>query len=160
MGFATGGLDSTTDTLFVTHNSLDPMVTLQGLATIDTHSLVLTPVGQYDPLAGQEAELTGTGDGRLFGFFTGMPFVVAEIDKTTAKIISQAPQPLIQIPPRAANIAFAQWGGDFYMFAGLALYTDVYRYRPSTQTTTLERSYSQLIIGAGVSTCAPFQPPR
>jgi hypothetical protein len=160
MGFSTRGIDSTTDELFVTQDSLDPAVKLQGLARIDTNTLELTPVAQYDTLAEQEAELTGTGDGRLFGFFTGQPFVVAEIDKATAKIVSQAPQPLIQLPPRAANFAFAHWGGDFYMFAGVALYTDVYRYRPSTNTTTLERSYSQLIVGAGVSTCAPFQPPR
>ena len=160
MGFSTQGPGSTIDTLFVTHDSLDASVALKGLATIDTNTLVLTPIAEYDALSGREGELTGTGDGRLFGIFEGMPFVVAEIEKGSAKILSQAPQAPIQFPPRAANIAFAFWGGDFYVFAGLALYTDVYRYRPSTGTTTLERSYSQLIIGAGVSTCAPTEPPR
>jgi len=39
-------------------------------------------------LAGQSAELTGTGDAKLFGFFTTSPVRVAQIDKSSAKILS------------------------------------------------------------------------
>ncbi len=55
-----------TDTLFVSDAEWYQPST-GGLARIDASSLVLSPVGQYDQLVGQRAELTGTGDGRLFG---------------------------------------------------------------------------------------------
>jgi len=38
--------------------------------------------------------------------------------------------------------------------------TDVFHYQPATQTTKLVKTDSQkVIVGAGVSTCAPTKPP-
>ena len=46
----------------------------------------LTTLGDFSgDLQGQGAELTGTGDGRLFGFFTTQPnATLAQIDKAAA----------------------------------------------------------------------------
>ncbi|CAN5668088.1 hypothetical protein BH09MYX1_BH09MYX1_54040 [soil metagenome] len=46
----------------------------KGVARIDPKSLKLTYVGPYDGVvAGRAAALSGTGDGRLYGFFTTDP---------------------------------------------------------------------------------------
>ncbi len=81
MGFASDGPDSGTETLYVSDNAGpggDCMATTpsagcmgKGLGTIDLTTMTLTPIGAYTgPAAGYNAELTGSGDGRLFGFFT------------------------------------------------------------------------------------------
>jgi hypothetical protein len=154
MGFSTAGVGSTVDGLFVSDAVLN-----QGLATIDTQSLQLQPIGAYDQLAAR-AELTGTGDGRLFGAFEGAPYIVAEIDKSNAHIISQAPQDPIQYAPSSSNFAFAFWGGTFWLFVGPGTSTDVFHYDPVASSTTLVKSVPQVIVGAGVSTCAPITPPE
>jgi hypothetical protein len=160
MGFSANGAGATTDTLFVTDDELETPSSNRGLASIDTSSLTLTPVGQYDQLQGDEAELTGTGDGRLFGAFEGSPYTVAEIDKTTAHIISVAPQTGINYAPSSSSLAFAFWGGDFWLFVGPGGTTDVFQYQPSVHTTTKRETEPFEIVGAGVSTCAPTTPPQ
>ena len=85
---------------------------------------------------------------------------MAGIDKSTAKILSQAPQASIMYEPASSNFAFAFWGGDFYIFVGPGTRTDVFRYQPSNGTTVLATTVTQVIVGAGVSTCAPVAPPR
>jgi hypothetical protein len=159
MGFSADMPGSTAETLFVSDSELTTPST-GGLAKIDTTSLTLTPVGQYDQLMGRRAEMTGTGDGRLFGAFEGSPYVVAEIDKQTAHIKSVAPQNAINYPPDSSNFAFAFWGGDFWLFVGPGTSTDVFQYQPSTNTTTKRTTETFEIVGAGVSTCAPTTPPQ
>ena len=129
-----------------------------GIAKIDTATMTLSFVGAYDTLTGS-AELTGTGDARLFGFFLSTPVKVAEIDKTNGHILSQAPQPTVNI---GSAWAFAFWGGDFYLFTNPTSTTSqVDRYRPSDGTTvTLQQNVGLSIVGAGVSTCAPITPPN
>jgi hypothetical protein len=150
MGFSTDAPGGTSEHLFVSGDGL-------GLATIDTTSLALTPIANYDAL-GSRAELTGTGDARLFGAFEGTPYVVAGIDKATAHITSQAPQTPISYPPDSSNFAFAFWGGDFWLFVGPGTSTDVFHYQVASGTTTKVKSIDQEIVGAGVSTCAPITP--
>jgi len=155
MGFSTngdGGADG--ETLFVSK---------VGLGRLDTQSLTITQIGLYDVLKG-DAELTGTGDGRLFGVFEGSaqsPFVIAELDKTNARPLSQVPQPAITPSTTgASSLAFAFWGGDFYAFVGPGGFSDVYRYRPGNGSTTKVATVDFEIVGAGVSTCAPTTGPR
>lgn len=157
MGFSTEGAGSTKDTLFVSQS--DYAGTTKGLATIDTQSLVLTPVGMYDQMNAR-AELTGTGDGKLFGAFEGSPYVVAQIDKSNAKILSQAPQTQVQYPPGSSNFAFAFWGGSFWLFVGPGTSTDVFKYDPKAGGTVKLKTEAFAIVGAGVSTCAPIEPPK
>lgn len=153
MGFSTDGPGSVTDTLFVSDSAGG------GLASIDTGSLRMTRHGSYDTISGR-AELTGTGDGRLFGAFEGSPYVVAEIDKSSARILSQAPQTAVRYQPGSSNFAFAFWGGDFWLFVGPGSSTDVFHYQPSTGVTLKVKTVPQAIVGAGVSTCAPLVPPQ
>lgn len=130
----------------------------QGIAKIDTGSLTLSFVAPYDAL-NSAAELTGTGDARLYGFFQNTPIIIAEIDKTNGHIISQAPQPTINI---GSGWAFAFWGGDFYLFTSPNFSdSQIDKYSPATgTTTTILTNIGDNIVGAGVSTCAPTEPPQ
>ena len=115
-------------------------------------------------MRGESCELTGTGDARLFGYFTTAPFVrVAQIDRTNAGILSD--DVLNGFTP-PTDWAFSFWGGDFYLYAYPVAQnhtpnSSVIRYSPATGT--VDFSYVPdvgfTIIGAGVSTCAPFKPP-
>jgi hypothetical protein len=153
MGFSANAPGATAETLFVSGG--DP----SSLASIDIAALRLSVVGPHNPLNAR-AELTGTGDARLFGAFEGRPYVVAEIDKSTGKVVSQAPQTNVNYAGGSSNFAFAFWGGDFYLFVGPGGETDVYRYRPSDKSTIRAAHVGFAIVGAGVSTCAPTAPPR
>jgi hypothetical protein len=155
MGFSSNSAGSTDEQLFITKSDVGEKEHTFG--TIDTKSLTLSTIGDFDKLDAR-AEFTGTGDGRLFGAFEGTPFVVAEIDKSTAKILSQAPQKEIQYPLKESHFAFAAWGGDFWIFAGPKGSTDVFQYRPSTGVTKKVATQATQIVGAGVSTCAPTKP--
>src|SRR5262249_12849538 len=127
----------------------------QGLARIDLTTLQLTPIAAYDTLS-KPAELTGTADGRLFGVFQYTQMIVAEIDKTTAHIGAQVTQPAFAQP---CHFAVAFWGGDFWFFGGPTESSYIFRYRPSNGTTVLLDEAAYEIVGAGVSTCAPLEPP-
>lgn len=160
MGFSTDAAGSSNETLFVSDSELY-MASAGGLAKIDTTALTLSPIAQYNQgFNGKRAEMTGTGDGRLFAAFEGTPYVVAEIDKTTASIKSQAPQTPINYPPDSSNFAFAFWGGDFWLFVGPGGTTDVFQYQTSGNMTTKRTTENFEIVGAGVSTCAPTTPPQ
>ncbi|MCA9620031.1 MAG: hypothetical protein KC731_13490 [Myxococcales bacterium] len=128
-----------------------------GLATLDRSTLKLQFVGAYDTFSGP-AELTGTADGRLYGFFSKQGLaVVAELDPTNAAILSKVPQPV----DIGVAWAFAFWGGDFYLFTSPdGGPSNVDRFRPSDGTTTFVMKVPSVVIGAGVSTCAPLTVPE
>jgi hypothetical protein len=160
MGFSADSPGGTTDTLYVSEAAYSATTsTTKGLGKIDLGTMTLTPIGMYDKVNAR-AELTGTGDAKLFGAFEGTPYDVAQIDKTSAQILSQAPQSAINYAPDSSNFAFAFWGGDFWLFVGPGTSTDVFHYQVSSQTTTKVKSVSMEIVGAGVSTCAPIVPPK
>lgn len=151
MGFVSDTAGSTSETLYVAD------YLGKGLAKIDTGALKLTQVGPWDQIGGA-AELTGTGDARLFGFFNKTPIIIAEIDKASGKIISQAPQPTVNI---GSGWAFAFWGGDFWLFTSPTGQSQIDRYSPKEgSTTTVKTGLGTNIVGAGVSTCAPVAPPK
>ncbi|MDI1480176.1 hypothetical protein [Polyangium sp. y55x31] len=151
MGFVANAPGSAEETLYVADYDG------KGLARIDTQSLALSFVGPWDKLTGA-AELTGTGDARIFGFFNYSPIIIAEIDKNSGKILSQAPQPSVSI---GSGWAFAFWGGDFWLFTSPTGDSQIQQYRPSTGTTTVVKTgLGTNIVGAGVSTCAPVKPPK
>ena len=161
MGFSTASADDTTETLFVTATA-DPFGgPSAGLGRMTGSTL--TPVGPFSgALRGQSAELTGTGDGRLYGFFTTTPVQVAQIDKATGSITDARPLPGVETPQAWA---FTFWGGDFYLYTApsalVGRTTNVTRYRPSDGSidTGYMRDIGFRIVGAGVSTCAPIAPP-
>lgn len=156
MGFSSNSPGSAAETLFVSESGFADGTL--GLASIDTTTLTLTTIGMYDKLDAR-AELTGTGDARLFGAFEGEPYIVAQIDKTNAMIESEAPQNAINYAPDSSNFAFAFWGGDFWLFVGPGTSTDVFHYQVSSGVTTKVKTVTFEIVGAGVSTCAPVTMP-
>jgi hypothetical protein len=152
MGFVSDAPNSEAETLYVAdYNGT-------GIGKIDLTTMQLSVVGSYSGGLTGPAELTGTGDARLYGFFLGTPVNVAEIDKSNAAILTQAPQPTVNI---GSGWAFAFWGGDFWLFTDPAGFSSqVDRYQPSTgTTTTVKTGVGTTIVGAGVSTCAPVEPP-
>ncbi|MFO0587153.1 MAG: hypothetical protein U0441_06435 [Polyangiaceae bacterium] len=152
MGFVADAPGSDQETLYVSGvYNLSPG---QGLAKIDASTLQLVPIKDYDTLAGKGAELTGTGDARLFGYFQDTPIHLAEIDKTSAHILTSTD--LLEIPV-GTSWAFAFWGGSFYIMSG----TGIRKYDPAAGTTTLiNGNVGFNIVGAGVSTCAPTEEPK
>ncbi|HVY49619.1 MAG TPA: hypothetical protein VHB21_27185 [Minicystis sp.] len=152
MGFATNGANTSDETLYLAdYNGT-------GLASLDLNSLTVTPVGHYDQLHAA-AELTGTGDGHLFGFFETPTIQIAEIDRTNAHILSKHAEPTLNI---GSAWAFAFWGGSFWCFTnpnGTGSQVDQYDPMTGTTVTVVDDVGGFSIVGAGVSTCAPIKPP-
>jgi hypothetical protein len=161
MGYATNDIGPV-ESLFVA-GTRDTMVSpvSPGLGRIDSTTFALTKIGNFVPDIAQ-AELTGTGDGRLFAFYTknpatvtGPPSYIGEIDTNTAHVIAETAFPTVD---QGNGWAFAFWGGDFYMFTSPnGGSSDVTRYRPSDGTVNVVATLPATIVGAGVSTCAPAQ---
>jgi hypothetical protein len=162
MAFATNGEGSQDETLYVA--SVDEIGDGgRGLAKIDLSTMKLTVLGEYSgSLRGEAAELTGTGDGKLYGFFTTAPYAtLAQIDK--AQGATSGEKPLTGVSTGLAW-AFSFWGGDFWFYTSNGV-------SPSSVTQLRASGNSEIkvvkenvgnfkIVGAGVSTCAPLTPPR
>jgi hypothetical protein len=150
MGFVsnTGGAD---ETLFVAQSPQTTGGSSTGLGSVDVTNWQLTYIGPFTPTL-QRVEFTGTGDGRLFGYApndTGSQIV--QVDKTTGNVLASDS---VGTGTSQDAFAFAFWGGDFWIFTGVSS-TAVVRYRPSDKTTANMTTAPSLIVGAGVSTCAP-----
>jgi hypothetical protein len=165
MGFSSDDAAGS-ETLFVAGSADYQSSKNPGLGKIDLAANSVKPVGPFTgSLAGQDAELTGTGDGRLFGFFTTNPVKVAKINKGTGEILSSKSLPEVEVP---AYFAFSFWGGDFYFYTCPDPYeapnrtSNVTRYRPSDNSVdpAYMTNIGFRIVGAGVSTCAPLEPPK
>jgi hypothetical protein len=155
-GFATNG-GGPSESLYVQGGGFGSN---SGLATIDTTTFQLTFLGNNSPPIG-EGELTGTGDGRLFGFFAfasdTSTFYLGELDKTNGQLLSQTQLTGVPNGTNNGGFSFAYWGGDFYFFTVPDMQnTTATRYRPSDQTyVNVATLNNATIVGAGVSTCAP-----
>jgi hypothetical protein len=156
MGFASNDV-GTGETLYVATDT-DP----GALGAINETTLALTSVGVFSPPV-SSAELTGTGDGRLFAFWApggneSPSSAISQIDKTSAQLIANVTLPGVQ---QGGGWAFAFWGGDFFLFtapAGPDTPATVQRYDPASGVLDPRTAtYPETIVGAGVSTCAPVQ---
>lgn len=165
MGFSTSGAGATDETLFVAGTRSGAARMSPGLGRIDMAAPGLVPVGPFSgALMGYNAELTGTGDGRLYGFFTTTPVQVAQVDRSSGAILDTQPLPAVESP---ADWAFSFWGGAFYLYTSPdqrtspGRTTNVTRYRPSDNSvdTAYMTNIGFRIVGAGVSTCAPLAAP-
>jgi hypothetical protein len=166
MGFSTDAAQGTSEQLFVTGTGNVVAGSSPGLGRIDFGTNSVVKIGDFTgKLNGQNAELTGTGDARLFGFFTTSPVEVAEIDKKSGAILSTAQLPKVETP---SAWAFSFWGGDFYLYTAPdqslnpGRTTNVSKYHPQDGTTDAAymTNIGFTIVGAGVSTCAPVEPPK
>ena len=153
MGYAKD-LDGPGETLYVASDT-GTTGGVSRLGSIDA-TYVLHPIAPFSPQISR-AELTGTGAGDLFAFYAdgqnAPDSFIGQIDKKTGRVIGET---------RLTNVdqgngwAFAFWGGDFYTFtAPTSGGSEVTRYRPSDNSITKITSLPEVIVGAGVSTCAP-----
>ncbi len=149
MAFVTDGPASTHDTLFLATDEAEP-----GLATLDLTTLRMSPVVRYQPQGGTVGayDLTGTGDGRVFGIGPE-PARIVELEPKTARILVE--KKLIELPDMYAW-AIAHYWGSFYVFAAASGNSRVTRFDWSTgQEERIFDDVGFVITGAGVSTCAP-----
>jgi hypothetical protein len=141
MGYALNGDASNGETLYVAG---------AGLGSIDTTSFDLKFLGSIP--AGR-TELTGQGT-ELFAFNV-VSGIVYGLDKTNGA--TKVTYRTTAIDEQAA-FAFAQWGGDFWIFTGNTR-SIVTRYSPAEdKSTVVVDDTGMLIVGAGSSTCAPSKP--
>jgi len=165
MGFA-GQVGIGTETLYLSDTSI-ASITGGGLgfASLDLASLELTPIANFDgTFMGSGAELTGSGDGRLFGFFPAA-VSLAQIDPATARIL--ASYDLTVGTPTAGSgefdFAVSFWGGIFLLYTAYkgnaaAPTTDVTAFDPATgESTPVASQIGFNVVGAGSSTCVPTQ---
>lgn len=153
MGFvATGGIDE----LYVSDTSGvgAPSGISRGLARMDTSTFALSFVGDFNPPQSR-CELTGTGDGRLFGYCLDRASgsTINELDKNTANVIASD---TLQVGNGGDAFAFAFWGGSFWLFNSPGATTTVTQYDPANKTEKVVTTIPGTIVGAGVSTCAPL----
>lgn len=156
MGFVSDAAGSNEETLYVTDEGR--------FGKIDTASKLLTALGST---TGQP-EFTGTGLAELWAFAPPgqgtTSGVVQQLNKSNGTPLQNFPLSLPQpdIFTGGTAWAFAAWGGFFYIFyQGPNPTTDVYIFNPSNGSANLNRNLPNLrIVGAGVSTCAPTEPPK
>lgn len=126
---------------------------ISALGVIDTNTYKVKKIGDFNPIQ-TGAELTGTGDGRLFGFVAnaaGGGTKIIQLDKKNATVLAEVKLPSVSL---GQGWAFAFWGGKFYMFTspGSPVLT---RYDPMTGNVEDLFDLPSVVVGAGVSTCAP-----
>lgn len=161
MGFSINEGTTDKETLFVIGNGVTP--NKPGLSRVDFTGEKFVPVADLPELI--DLELTGTGDGRLYGFLIDQPLKLVKIDKKSSAYSDRVTLANVQIP-RAPMFAFSFWGGDFYFYTATdpaaSKTTTVSRYRPSDKSidTSYMTSIGFHIVGAGVSTCAPTSAPN
>jgi hypothetical protein len=158
MGYASNGPGTNAETLYV--SSVFAATTSNGLGRVDPATRSVVAIGPFSgSLLGQNAELTGTGDARLYGFFTTNPVEVAQIDPSTGATQTPVPMTGVATP---LDWAFSFWGGHFYLYTSQGSGSSVVDYDPTTGS--VNPSYITGlgfdIVGAGVSTCAPVVSPQ
>jgi|CZKU01.1.fsa_nt_gi hypothetical protein len=162
MGFSRD-TQATGETLFVASGGDNPSI-----ATVNTTTFGLRVVGALNPPI-DSAELTGTGAGDLFAFYstrganpcdnmdpntTCTDSAIGQIDKTTGQVTNQS---VLFGKPQGTAWAFAFWGGQFYTFTAPGSGTIVSRFDPNDGSVVVVAQRTDKIVGAGVSTCAPAQ---
>jgi hypothetical protein len=146
------------DTLFIAGDTGLDAGDIVPLATVDTTSFAVSLLGDF-PSFVAAPELTGTGAGDLFAFYRSATdpngsSAIGQVDKKTGAIVAETPLPGVV---QGGGWAFAFWGGDFYTFTEPVLPggTIVQRFRPSDGSIDVVGSLGDVVVGAGVSTCAP-----
>jgi hypothetical protein len=147
------------ETLFIAQASFSAAGVKQpsrGLGSIDTKTYALTTVASFSPpILGPE--LTGTSEGRLFAFYTnsvGSGSHIVEVNKATGAILQDFP---LKVGSPSSAYAFAFWGGYFWVFTDPVINspTTVTRFSLTDLSEVNVTTMPEVIVGAGVSTCAP-----
>ena len=150
MGFVTDGPDATTEKLFISANEGTAFGHLELGDTPTWKPRGELPAPELNP------ELTGTGAGKLYGFFPAGGGFVQEIDPRTAQLVGSR-MPVGTPDGRVNGWAFAHWGGKFYVFVTIDDNSMVYEVDgKSGRSRRVRERLPTTIVGAGVSTCAPL----
>jgi hypothetical protein len=161
MGFSLDEGTKDKETLYVMGSPPDDLGSFLNRVDMDDEKLVtIAPMTEQVGL-----ELTGTGEGKLYGFLIDDVLGLAQIDKSAMTFSNRVSLTDVE-RPIAPLYAFSFWGGDFYFYTGVALTgadtSNVTRYRPSDDS--IDNAYMEdigfRIVGAGVSTCAPTSAPK
>jgi hypothetical protein len=127
----------------------------QGLGRIDFETNTLVPIGPLGaPLTGEFCELTGIGNERLFAFCRTVPLQLAELEPSTAEVLTTKELPEID-GPSPSGWAMAFWGGDFYLFTANISAIRVSRFRPKDGSFELDYIPDMpfVTIGAAAPPC-------
>ncbi|MBP6633138.1 MAG: hypothetical protein KA297_27205 [Kofleriaceae bacterium] len=157
MGFVSDGPGAETERLYASGHD-EP----RELGWMDTNVVPLRwqRLGAQPRGAARNAELTGTGDGKVYAYTPGAVGAgrVQQIDRDTGALVGR---PLVVDRTSENELvrswAVAHWGGSFYVFVTLGSDSRVYEVDGKSGTSRLVRSELPMrIVGAGVSTCAPL----
>jgi hypothetical protein len=159
MGFVSDSAGSDSEKLYIAGGDA---ANIQGgnLGTIDPSTMQVTKLGTL-PVAEYSPELTGTGNAELWGYYPGTSSTfVAHMDRSTAQSLQTFPLPALQ--GQVSAWAFAHHGGRYYIFvttSDILIGNEmpvVLRLDPATgQVETVVPNSPYVVVGAGVSTCAP-----
>jgi hypothetical protein len=159
MGYSTDTAGGDTEKLYIAGGPIMPVPNPMS-GYLDPSTLVIQDTGGIT--TGENSpELTGTGDAKLFGYFPGTNSngFVQEISKTTPGNVTGSPMQAGPVDLGPAAWAFAHWGGKFYIFV-----TDNLSFNSQVQVVdrasgayegVVLQNLPYIIVGAGVSTCAP-----
>jgi hypothetical protein len=160
MGFSSDAPGAKEETLFIAD-----VESQAGLGKIDLGTMRVIPVGRFPGGLSVGGELTGSGDGRLWGFFTTTPNATfAQITKTTGQTTDGR---ALQGVQTGTHWAFSFWGGDFWFYTANTTTNPSATSSVTRMNTQSNNSLGVVlqnigfrIVGAGVSTCAPTTSPR
>ncbi len=157
--FVSDELGGETESLYMGVNEGDPFDfnNPMSLGRIDLATMKLDILGTTELVPNghyQFADLTGTGEAKLFGFFPGDTAVITEFDAPAAEIAANHPLSFGVGSPWA----FAQWGGRLWLFYASGNGSGVRTWDPDTGDVEDLADISATVVGAAVSTCAPFTP--
>jgi hypothetical protein len=155
MGYVLDAPGAKTEKLYIATNGA------RTLASVDTESNNprTNIVGQVMADADHPPELTGTSEGKLYGYFPNSysPGFVQEIDRANGAAIG----PQWKLGNAGLGSvqawAFAHWGGRFFVFVSGSdgLGSTVRMVDKQGEYKVLMENLPYQIVGAGVSTCAP-----
>ena len=164
MGFVSDEPGSRNETLYISGGSAN-QINVGNLGSIDADTLTATSIGGL-PTAEYGPELTGTGDAKLYGYFPqsslGSPLdpysYIRNLNKGTVGVEQE--WSMDPLPSEVRAWAFAHWGGKFYVFitTGFTVANSrVLLLDPTNGSETVAVANSpNIVVGAGVSTCAPI----
>jgi hypothetical protein len=164
MGFSTTTAGGDQDQLFIAGGNNVSTTQPSELNTLDVTSMAVSPIGMVQG----SPELTGNANAELWGFFPDATNPrIEKINKTTAAADSTFPlTDAASFQGQPLAWAWAFYGGDYWIFLEKDPASDVLMINPETSTTVYQISDTgvlkgktaapgRVIVGAGVSTCAP-----
>ncbi len=151
MGFSPDSATSPLESLYI--------ASAAGLVQVNVQTMKTTFIGPFGSFASRGAELTGTSEGGLYGFFPppspGGAMELSRVSKQDATVTQTKSLSTLTLGASFAY-AFSSWGPDFYLYTSSdGAPTTITRYSPAADSVTTHMSAPAgvLVLGAGVSRC-------